>query len=213
MRASKASACRLTIPKIVVFLCVLWVILGHAEAQPSKAQVNALRSACRSDYMAHCSRVNPNGPGAMSCLQRNAGSLSPKCRAAVSAVGSAPAGAKPAARPAPQQALPSGGQAAGLQSNKAKESSLRSACRSDYMAHCSKVNPKGPGALSCLQRNAASLSPKCRAAVSAVRSVPAGTKPAARPSAQQAAPSGGQAAGPAGAQPTALVVREELGSD
>src|SRR5262245_14111311 len=192
MRASKASACRLTIPKIVVFLCVLWVILGHAEAQPSKAQVNALRSACRSDYMAHCSRVNPNGPGAMSCLQRNAGSLSPKCRAAVSAVGSAPAGAKPAARPAPQQALPSGGQAAGPQSNKAKESALRSACRIRYMAHCSKVNPNGPGALSCLQRNAASLSPKCRMAVAAVGGRPAGA----------ALPPG--AAVPAGAQPAAL---------
>jgi hypothetical protein len=190
MRASMASACRLTMPKIVVSLCVLWVILGQAEAQPSKPQVNALRSACRSDYMAHCSRVNPNGPGALPCLQRNAGSLSPKCRAAVSAVGSAPAGTKPAARPAPQQALPSGGQAAGP-SNKAKESALRSACRSDYMAHCSKVNPKGPGALSCLQRNAASLSPKCRATVAAVGR-PAGA----------ALPPG--AAVPAGAQPAAL---------
>jgi hypothetical protein len=188
MRPSMASACRLTMPKIVVSLCVLWV--GQAEAQPSKAQVNALRSTCRSDYMAHCSRVNPNGPGALPCLQRNAGSLSPKCRAAVSAVESAPAGAKPAARPAPQQGPPSGGQAAGPQSNKAKESALRSACRSDYMAHCSKVNPKGPGALSCLQRNAASLSPKCRAAVAAVGGRPAGAAP--------------PPAVPAGAQPAAL---------
>src|SRR5262249_30912038 len=125
MRASKASACRLTIPKIVVFLCVLWVILGHAEAQPSKAQVNALRSACQSDDMAHCAGVTPNGAGAMSCVQRNAASLFPNCRAAVRAVGPAPAGANPAARPAPQQAMPSGGQAAGPQSNKAKESALR----------------------------------------------------------------------------------------
>jgi hypothetical protein len=113
MRATMACACRLRMSKIVLSLCVLWVILGQAEAQPSKAQENALRSACRSDYMAHCSKVNPKGAGALSCLQRNAGSLSPKCRAAVSAVRSVPAGTKPAARPSAQQAAPSGGQAAG----------------------------------------------------------------------------------------------------
>jgi hypothetical protein len=102
-------------------LCVLWV--GQAEAQPSRAQINALRSACRSDYMAHCSRVNPNGPGAFPCLQRNAGSLSPKCRAAVSAVESAPAGAKPAARPAPQQGRSGGGSA--IEQGKRKCASFR----------------------------------------------------------------------------------------
>jgi hypothetical protein len=177
MRASMACACRSTIAKIVVSLCALCVIVSQAGAQPSKAQVNALRSACRSDYMAHCSRVNPNGPGALPCLQRNASALSPKCRAAVSAVGSAPAAAKPPARPAPQQALLSGGQAAGPQSTKTKEAALRSACRSDYMAHCSRVNPNGPGALPCPQRNAASLSAKCRTAVAAVSGGPAGAAP------------------------------------
>jgi hypothetical protein len=177
--------------KIVVSLCAFWVIVSPAGAQPSKAQVSALRSACRSDYMAHCSRVNPNGPGALPCLQRNASALSPKCRAAVSAVGSAPA-AKPPARPVPQQALLSGGQAASPQSNKTKEAALRSACRSDYMAHCSRVNPKGPGALSCLQRNAASLSAKCRKAVAAASGGPAGAA-VSPPSAV-----------PAGAQPAAL---------
>src|SRR5262245_58177313 len=110
----------------------------------------------------------------------------------MSAVGSAPAAAKPAARPAPQQALLSGGQAAGPQSNKTKETALRSACRIDYMAHCSKVNPKGSVALSCLQRNAAWLSAKCRMAVAAVGGRPAGA----------ALPPG--AAVPAGAQPAAL---------
>jgi len=54
------------------------------------------------------------------------------------------------------------------------------------MAHCSKVNPKGPGALSCLQRNAASLSP----VVAAVDGRPAGAAP--------------PPAVPAGVQPAAL---------
>ena len=121
-----ARACRPTARKIAACVCVLWATLGYAEAQ-SKAQVSALRSACRGDYMAGCSGVNPNGPGAMACLKRNA--RSPGCRAALAALGSPSAGAKAkaggakageaksagaksagaksAARPAP----PSGGQA------------------------------------------------------------------------------------------------------
>jgi hypothetical protein len=90
MRASVASACRLTMPKIVVSLCVFRPILGQAEAQPSKAA-----GKCPSF------RVPERLHGSLLKVQSK--SLSPKCRAAVSAVGSA--GTKPAARPAPQQAL------------------------------------------------------------------------------------------------------------
>jgi Cysteine rich repeat len=99
-----ACPCRHTALQIAVSLCVLGATVGQAAAQqPTKAQENALRSACRNDFMAHCSKVKPSGPAALPCLQRNAASLSAKCRTAVSAVGggSAPAGAQPAARPAP----------------------------------------------------------------------------------------------------------------
>ena len=113
--------------------------------------------------MAHCARIRPTGPAALGCLQRNASSLSPRCRMVVSAIGSGPGavGARPARRPAPAPA-----QAAGRQPANAQQA-LRSACRRDFMAYCSRVRPTGSAALSCLQRNAGSLSPRCGTAVSA----------------------------------------------
>ena len=109
MQANEACPCRHIALRIAVSLCVLGATADLAAAQqPTKAQENALRSACRRDFMMHCSRVKPSGPAALACLQRNAASLSAKCRTAVSAVGggSPPAGARPAVRPAPAPTSP-----------------------------------------------------------------------------------------------------------
>ncbi len=59
--------------------------------------------------MAYCSRVRPTGSAALSCLQRNAASLSPRCRTAVSAAGggAAPPAAQPAATAQPAAAVQS----------------------------------------------------------------------------------------------------------
>jgi hypothetical protein len=70
--------------------------------------------------MAHCSKVNPKGPGALSCLQRNAASLSAKCRTAVAAVGGGPAGAALS----PRAAVPSGAQPAALAPAPAPEANV-----------------------------------------------------------------------------------------
>ena len=164
---------RHTALKIVMSLGLLGAIVSQAAAQqPTKGQANALRSACRSDFMAHCSNVKPSGPAALTCLQRNAASLSSACRTAVSAVGagSAPARAAPgpAGLAATVPAPPAPTNAAVQQPTKGQTNALRSACRKDFMAHCSNVNPSGPAALTCLQRNVASLSSACRTAVTAV---------------------------------------------
>src|SRR5262245_3528885 len=119
MQASKAYPRRRTVLPIVVFLCALGASAGPAAAQTA-AQKNALRSACMNDYMAHCSKVNPNGPGAMACLQRNSASLSPRCRSAMSAVGGGSAAT----------------QAGAQQPGKGQQNALRSACGNDFMAHC-----------------------------------------------------------------------------
>src|SRR5262245_10517546 len=98
MQTNMVCPWRPTALKIAVSFCVLGAIASEAAAQqPTKAQENALRSACRKDFIAHCSKVKPSGPAALACLQRNAASLSSACRTAVSAVGggSAPAGAAP----------------------------------------------------------------------------------------------------------------------
>jgi Cysteine rich repeat len=73
-----------------------------ASQQPSTAQRNAIREACRSDYEAHCASVPTGGKPALMCLQKNMTSLSPDCQKAVGAIdksSSAPAAAPTAAAP------------------------------------------------------------------------------------------------------------------
>ena len=103
-----------------VGLAVLGVsgVCSVASAQqPSQAQLSAVRSSCRSDYMAHCSSVPTGGKASLACLQKNLASLSPGCKTAVNAIGggqgAAPTNAQPAAAPAEtapaQSAAPSAG--------------------------------------------------------------------------------------------------------
>lgn len=82
--------------------CALTItfLLGFASAsfaQPTDAQKEAVKSACRSDYMAHCSSVTPGGEAALQCLAKNMSSLSSGCQSAVKAVEAA---AAPKAEPA-----------------------------------------------------------------------------------------------------------------
>jgi hypothetical protein len=58
-----------------------------ASAQTAtEAQKEALRSHCRSDFLAHCEGVPPGGVEAFECLVKNEASLSETCQAAVKAV-------------------------------------------------------------------------------------------------------------------------------
>ena len=82
----------------VMLAAALVANLAPAFSQgPSDAQRSAIRSACRSDYMAHCSRVPPGGMESLQCLQKNMSSLAPGCQAAVKAV-------EPAAEPKAESA-------------------------------------------------------------------------------------------------------------
>jgi hypothetical protein len=75
---------------------------GDAPAQqPSQAQLNALRSSCRGDYMAHCSSVPTGGAPALNCLKQHMSALSGGCQTAVNAISSAaPAATVAASAPA-----------------------------------------------------------------------------------------------------------------
>ena len=80
-----------------------------AAQQPTPAQRDAIRSSCRSDFMANCSGVQPGGKDALDCLKRNLAKLSGGCQAAVSAISPAPAPATvaaPAPPPAPAASAP-----------------------------------------------------------------------------------------------------------
>ena len=66
---------------------VVFAVSTPAFSQaPTDAQRSAIRSQCRSDYMAHCSSVPPGGEASLQCLQKNIASLSAGCQGAVRAV-------------------------------------------------------------------------------------------------------------------------------
>ena len=84
-----------------------------AEAQtPSKAQQDALRSNCRSDFMRNCSSVTPGGREALECLMQNKTKVSAGCQGALNTIAPAPAAAKPEPKPEPKAAAPAAAPAA-----------------------------------------------------------------------------------------------------
>ena len=84
----------------------LAALTGSAGAQISAAQQNAVKSNCRSDFMANCSGVTPGTKDALTCLQTNVAKLSAGCQTAVRAtLPKEPAqAATPPAAPAPPPA-------------------------------------------------------------------------------------------------------------
>jgi hypothetical protein len=65
---------------------VLGVAMPAFSQAPTDAQRSAIKSQCRSDYIAHCSSVPPGGEASLQCLQKNMASLSAACQGAVRAV-------------------------------------------------------------------------------------------------------------------------------
>ena len=197
----------------------IFAVATPASAQgPSQAQRDAIKSQCRSDYIAHCSSVPPGGEASLQCLQKNMSSLSSNCQSAVRAV-EAPAAVAPAAAPKTDAAPAAAGTkpaattaapkaeakppAAG-QPSSAQISAIRSACRSDYPKVCSGVPTGGAPALQCLEKNKGKLSPACEQAVAAAGG--GGAAPAAGSAPAAAAPAAtGAAAAPAA--PTVIVLR------
>jgi hypothetical protein len=140
-----------------------------AAAKPTAQQQAAIKQSCQSDFMARCRGVQPGGVEALQCLQRNSTQLSPNCRSAVAALGGGgAAAATPAAAPA---ATPT----------PAQQSAVRFTCRRDFTVHCRGVPQGGPEALTCLQSNAARLSPDCRTALAAIAEDAPTAAPAAGP--------------------------------
>ena len=203
--------------KLAPWLSVAAILATVAPAfaqAPSQAQRDAIKSQCRSDYMAHCSSVPPGGEASLQCLQKNMSSLSSSCQSAVRAVEApAAATAKPADTAAPKATAPAAATTAAPkaaepkaaaapaagQPSSAQISAIRSACRSDYPKVCAGVPTGGAPALQCLEKNKAKLSAGCEKAVSAASGGgAAGAAPAAAGAATAAAPA---------ATPTVIVLR------
>src|ERR1700688_2143371 len=192
--------------KSLAFAGLLLALLHDQAAaqQPTQAQRDAIRAACRSDFMANCSGVQPGGKEAFECLVRNDAKLSASCQAAVNAA--APKPAEPAAAttasPAPAapaqseaappaakvERAPAGIQVAPAEAHNEELKTVQQACTlNDFVAHCSWIAPNNPEILQCLKANAADLSPNCKAAVQALPAAPPAAATPAEP-AKQAAP-------------------------
>ena len=194
---------------------------------PSEAQRAAIKSQCRSDYMAHCSSIPPGGEASLQCLQKNMASLAPGCQSAVKAV-EAPAAPKAESAPAAEAAKPAAESAkpaaepktstektstpaaapkaaAAKQPTSAQTSAIRSACRSDYPKVCAGVPTGGAPALQCLEKNKAKLSASCEKAVAAATGGAATSGGAAAPAAGAAPAAAGAPA--AAAAPVVIVLR------
>ena len=227
---------------------LLWTIVASLSLaampaysqQPTGAQRDAIRSACRADYEAHCASVPPGGAASLQCLQQNMSALSSACQIAVRAVEpaaetkvetkaepkaepktetktesnaeTAPAAAtsKPAAEAAPAPAAKMNSAAPAARPSSAQVSAIRSACRSDYPKVCAGVPTGGAAALQCLERNKTKLSASCANAVAAASG---GAAPAVAPAnegAAAAAPGALPAAAPAAIALRPMRPREEL---
>jgi hypothetical protein len=200
---------------------------------PTSAQRAAIKSQCRSDYIAHCSSIQPGGAASLQCLQQNMASLAPGCQAAVQAVtGSSeakteqktdqktgskddataapPAEAKtetaPAATTTAAPAAAPGSKSSGMKKpSSAQVAAIRSACRSDYPKVCAGVPTGGAQALQCLEKNKASVSPACQNAVAAVAGGTAAPAGSA-PATEAATSPAAPAAAPAAPSPSAAIV-------
>lgn len=92
---------------LVTCALIALTLTPTAAQQPTQAQRDAVRAACRSDFMANCAGVQPGGREALECLVRSQPKLSAPCRSAVSAIANpasspaapAPAAVAPAATP------------------------------------------------------------------------------------------------------------------
>jgi hypothetical protein len=142
-------------------------------SKPSKANIAAIRSACRSDYSRVCAGVPTGGAPALQCLEQNKSRVSAACQKAVAAVNGSvvPMGGGAAAPATEATADPAAVPAAPvlvLRPMRPREELfvLRSACGIDARALCGGVTPGGGRLMQCLAAQSASLSPDCRGVLS-----------------------------------------------
>jgi hypothetical protein len=169
-----------------LIVCLLGGAGIAAAQQPTPEQQDAIRSNCRSDFMANCSGVPRGGKEAMQCLKDNVAKLSSGCQQAVKAVMPAPAPvtAAPAVPAAPPPAA---------------------APAAPVAATPVAPAPSAPAAASPAAQSAA---PATTAPQAPAAAKPAAVKPAApaAPAAKSAAKPPAAAPAPAAAPPAVIVV-------
>ena len=144
-----------TLALLVLSASPVPILNPSVAQQPSPEQIATIRQACRSDFISHCSGVQPGRREALQCLQHNAAQLSAACSSAISAA--APKSERPqpvGAASQPQQSQPS---------EQEQLAAVRQACTlEDFVSHCSWITPSSPELLLCFRANAAQLSAACQ---------------------------------------------------
>jgi len=166
----KPSAWKVSIGLSLLLAASLFAGTVGAQ-QPTEQQRDAIKSACRSDFMSNCSGVTPGGKEALACLQQHEASLSSGCKQAISALG---AGGKAAAPKSSSDAstapaAPDAGTAktaapaAAPQLSPREEMVIaREACGPDFRSYCRTVPLGGGRGIACLRENMQRLSPSCQ---------------------------------------------------
>lgn len=137
-----------------------------ASKKPTPQQQSAIRAACRSDFISHCSGVTPGGVAALQCLQRNGAQLSSGCRGALAAIsgGSATAGQTAA----PAATAPAAAPIGPMPMLRPREAlAILRICSADARVFCAGIPMGGGRLLRCLAENASNVTPSCRAALAA----------------------------------------------
>jgi len=145
---------------------------AFAQAQqPSSAQVSAVKSACRGDYMNVCASVPTGTQKSLQCLQEHSQQVSPGCQSALAAL-SAPAPAAPASSAAASSATAAStsapaATAAPQMTPREQARLLRTDCGTDFQKFCAGTPLGGGRAMACLKDHASNLSALCRSALMA----------------------------------------------
>ena len=146
---------------------------------PTDAQRAAIKSQCRSDYIAHCSSIPPGGAASLQCLQKNMASLSASCQSAVKSV-EASVEPKAEAKPEPsclRRPLPSRRSRPRQPSRRPSPRQRRSQTPSLHLPQQPRRQPRSPPLARCkesrathrLPRSAALAAPTIREYVPAFR--------------------------------------------
>jgi hypothetical protein len=162
--------------KIAISMMALSLTLCGALAQaqqPSNAQISAVKSSCRGDYMNVCSGVPTGTQKSLQCLQEHSSQVSAGCQSALAAL-SAPSSTAPASSAAPSSNAAPSAPASAPAASQAPQMTpreqarlLRTDCGPDFQKFCAGTPLGGGRAVACLKDHGSSLSALCRSALMA----------------------------------------------
>ena len=166
---------KIAIPAVAISFAVLGS-LAQAQ-QPSSAQLSAVKSACRGDYMNVCASVPTGTKEALQCLQQHSQQVSSGCQGALAALSppatppggnsTAASSSSSASAPATSPTAPAASPSAPQLSPRAQARLLRTDCGPDFQKFCSGTPLGGGRGIACLKDHGSDLSALCRSALMA----------------------------------------------